>query len=437
MPFVWFARFDSADLHLLAWSTMTVAAGLWAMRPMRPMSWLGRRVTGWFLAGIALAAAALSKGPIALVYTVVPLAGAIAVTRTRRLSNIMGLLFSILLGVLIALLWYLHVAEQHKDAVERWFNAWTGADLPPQPAVYYLLILLVVFPWTVTIVGSLAQPFLQASGEFRRRLLIGWVWFVALGVILSIPVAKDLRLALPLMPAVGLLVAQIWSHHGNLAGEGIPDPGINLIRVPHWLGLIVASIALPVFIVLQSDFVESGRITQPLLAGINTPVAATLLAVLLIITLVGAVSHWRWKPGTAFLATFIWMIVALTVIAFGHSRNHTGPTHAAVTASGMLDVVGHKPVYRLIETDPNDDAINDDPSTALLFYYGRPIIPSTLGTLTRRADQPCYVLVARDQPGADTLLDADYTLVARIDDRDGYALYSSPGATRQTTETQP
>lgn len=418
--FVRFARFQSMDLHLMAWSTLSVAAALWAMRPMQPKSRLGRRVAGWLIAGLTLGAALLAKGPVALVFVMVPLVGAIVVTQTRRLGNSVGLLFAVLLGLLIAAPWYLHTAEVHEDALGAWLKAWRGSVSSAEPAYYYLVLLLMVFPWSVCLIAALFQPFMRASGTHRRRLLIAWMWFVVLFVVLSVPVPKEYRYALPLLPAMGLLVAQLWAYHVALAGEGIPDPGINFLRVPHWVLVVGGALGYPAFIWLQPQLVERGWLEQVELPGLNLPVIATTGGVLLIVALLGAVWHWRWKPGQAFIATFIWMLVALGVGYYSYSQSYHSEQPARPAAEQVRKVAGALPLWQMAATDDAD--LND----ALLFYIGRPVMAVTEPTALRPIEQPGVLIVRSGDEIAPALTERGYRRVGELNYGGGYEMYHTP-----------
>ena len=87
------------------------------MRPLKKINRVPRRVIGWFIAGIALGAAVLTKGPIALVFVIVPLGGAIFISKHRRLGNSLGFFFALCLGLLIAGPWYMYVLDRIQTSV--------------------------------------------------------------------------------------------------------------------------------------------------------------------------------------------------------------------------------------------------------------------------------------------------------------------------------
>lgn len=411
--FVRFARGGTPDVHHLAWVTLAVAAGLWGMRPMRPMNWLGRRVIGWLIAGVALAAAIMTRGPVALLYVVLPLAGAIAVTQTRRLGNAVGLLFALLLGVLMGAAWYLVVAERHPDAIDTWLNAWTDTGDSYHSAAYYLILIPLVFPWSACLVAALAQPYLRASGEHRRRLLIAWVWFVLPLVVLSIPAGKSLHFVLPLVPAAGVLTAQLWSYHVSLAGEGIPDPGINMLRLPHWVLLLAGSIAYPAYIVLQPALVERGWLGQVELPGIGWPIAALTGGLLLVIATVGAWLHWRWKPAQALRATFVWMLIALCLGHYSYARSYHSVQPMRGAAEQIAAVAAEQPLYQLAR-EPGYSG--RELALTTLLHLGRPVPAIGYEAALLRTTRGGVVIGRRGDARLALLTDAGFARVLTVGD---------------------
>ncbi|MAE60390.1 MAG: hypothetical protein CMJ49_03435 [Planctomycetaceae bacterium] len=392
--FVRQSRIGSYDTHLLAWTTLAVASGLWAMRPLRPTSHLGRRVLGWLLAGVALGIGVLSKSPIAAVLVGLPLLSAVIVTRHRRTANLIGLTFAMCLGCLIAAPWYLYISETVKDAPMQMAHDFRAARNEWQPVWYYIGLFGLVFPWTVWLIGSLFQPFVRAAGERRRQLLIAWLWFVVLFVFFSVPQAKQQRYIVPLLPAAGLMIAQVWAWHAQQASEGQQDLGVNVLRIPHWAMLIGGSIALPVLLARDALVVNwlnaqgqamgwSTELDQMYLPHVHPAIAVGVGIVLLGLALVGLYWHAQWKPTLAALATVGWMVVAASVgmSAYANSQNATNPWRA--DAEKVARMVGGHAIYYL-QPDPNavpqlDLELNEE----FLFYAGRVVKPLTVEDLDR------------------------------------------------------
>lgn len=394
------ARIASYDTHLLAWVTLSIACGLWAIRPLKPINWVGRRVSGWAFAGLALGAAILTKGPVAIALVAVPLITTIIVAPRRRLGNTMGLLFALLVGALAAAPWYLHVMERYTDATQMLGAEYVAARSDRQPFWYYATLLVLIFPWSVYFVGSLFQPFVRAVGEHRRRTLLGWLWFVCILALLMIPDAKQYRYALPLIPAVGVLVGQLWAYHAWLATQGLKDPGVNVLRIPHWIILIGGSFALPAFIYFQPELIDRGYLERIELPGLPWWSVVSLGVVLLTLSVYGCVKHFRWKPVSAFAASALWMIVATTVVQYSYANSHNSEYPHRGDAERVADAAGPAPVYFLY--DPRQDPREPkgpgsiEPDEEFLFYVGRRVLPIQLEQLEQNIDEPMYLMVRLD-----------------------------------------
>jgi 4-amino-4-deoxy-L-arabinose transferase-like glycosyltransferase len=395
------ARVASYDTHLLAWVTLSVACGLWAIRPLKPVNWTGRRVSGWAFAGLALGAAILTKGPLAIVFVAVPLATTIIVAPRRKLGNTTGLLFALLLGCLAAAPWYLYVMEKFANAADMLGTEYTAARQDRQPFWYYAIVIVLIFPWSAYFLGSLFQPFMRAVGEHRRRTLLGWLWFICVLGMLLIPDAKQYRYLVPLIPAVGVLVGQLWAYHAWLATQGLKDPGVNLLRVPHWVILIGASIALPAFIHFQPELIERGYIEQIELPGLPLWAVLSLGVVLFTLAVYGTVRHFRWKPVGAFIATVLWMVVATSVVQYSYAQSYHSVYPSRDDARRVAEAAGDLPVFYLYDPaqDPRDPPLprNIEPDEEFLFYTGKQILPIAVDQVGKYVDQPICLMVRLDE----------------------------------------
>jgi 4-amino-4-deoxy-L-arabinose transferase-like glycosyltransferase len=421
------ARTASYNIHLMAWVTLAVAAALWAMRPTRPISWLGRRVTGWLIAGLALGGAIMTIGAPAIPYVVVPLICAIVVTRSRRLGNVTGLVFALILGVLLGVPWYLRVAEGRPDSLAVFLTHYGPRSGEPEAFYYYLLLFGVVFPWTVYLVGALAQPFVPSARHDRRRLLIAWLWFVVLVVLMSAVRRKEDNYVLALLVPLGVLVAQQWDFHARLADEGLPVPGLNLLRVPHWLLIVFGSVGYALFIALQGRLVAGGHLAREELPDLALPVVVGLGLMLLALAIIGAVRHWHARPEAAYWATALWMVLATTVGYYSYSRSYHSTSEIRAHAESLAQTVrGESIKYLYEEFETADGAVKPfyKPSKAMLFYSGRVIRPWPVDQMADSALQPTFALVRADrQTGHRRLVELGYAYVNTYTDRHEIALY--------------
>lgn len=403
--FIHESRYAGSEVVLLAWTTLAIAASLWAVRPLKPINWVGRRVLGWLLGGLAMAAAIMTAGPIAMLFILPPIIAAILLTPFRRMGNSLGLTFAVILGALAVSPWYLYIIDQVPGGFEMLVAKYSA------PRDLFLLswshgrAVAMLSPWQVWLVGALCQPFLRAQHEERRQLLIAWFWFVVLSIVLSIPAAQDPRFLTPILPAAALLVGQLWAYHARLAGERLEDPGVNLLRVPHWLLLCLASIAGPLVLALQEYLMMRGALDEPLLPGLPWSAWAALGAVLLIIALLGTRWHFKWRPRAAAYATVAWMMVASCVCLWSYAHAPQSRYEPRRAVAELAREIGEAQVAYLYRNS-NDRP----PEPVFLFYFGRPIRPVTPQQLDelRQSPQPTFILARGDEISRELLIEHGY-----------------------------
>jgi len=409
-------RSANYDTHLMGWTTLSVAAGLWAIRPLKPINWVGRRVTGWAIAGIALGAGVMTKGPIAMLYVAVPLGLTCMVAPRRRLGNALGLLFTLLLAGLLAAPWYLYVMQVVPEAGDKFATEYAALRERGQPFYYYITIFALVFPWSVYLLGAMFQPFIRARGEHRRRILLGWLWFVSLIVLLSIHPTKQFRYLVPLLPAAGVMIGQLWAYHAALAAEGLKDPGVNLLRIPHWIMIIGGAIGLPAFLLLQPEmaqlandwFAKNGKIIlrPDELPGLPWWAVVSLGVCLLTAGVLGAIWHWRWQPGRAFAASVAWIVLTMCVVQYSYARSYHRVFEHRDAAEQLAAVTAGVPVYYFYDPaqDVRDNAHSGhfEPEEEFLFYFGGRVLPATLADLQKLAAAPCYIMLRLDEMETNT-----------------------------------
>jgi 4-amino-4-deoxy-L-arabinose transferase-like glycosyltransferase len=441
--FIDHARQATYDVHLFGWVTLAVAAGLWAMRPRKPLNWVGRRVVGWLLCGVAIGAGLMTKNPLAMGLAVVPLIAAIIVTPYRRLGNVIGLLFAMLLGAFAAAPWYLYVAEQFPDAFGVWNQEYGAARAQGNPPWYYLGLIALVFPWTIWLVGALFQPWLTARGPRRRMLLIAWLWLVCTVVLLSIPGAKQMRYLLPVLPGAGLLIAQLWSWHSELAGQRRTDPGVNLLRLPHWIMLLGASLAVPLFWAYQSQATSLANdllgqrlgfeLAPPELGSLPPWLVITWAGALLVTAILGTRWHFKWQPTHAATCTAIWALLLMSVAMFSYAHSpHSVYPHRADARQVRQTITGSRFMFYydplvLPEAARNPGYV--EPDEEFLFYVQRIVNHVTADQLADLADQPVFLMVRPDPEDRAAQMLGAHGYVHVMDFSDGRNVPGLGGAT--------
>lgn len=402
--FVYYARWATPHAALAGFTTFAIASGLWALRPMKDVNRVGRRVFGWLLAGAALAGGILTAGPPALVFVLPPLIAAVTLTPFRRASNIVGLIFAIVLGLLGAAPWYLYVMDKAPGLQDVLF---ASLAIPDQLFVItgsHFKMLLLMSPWFIWLIGAMCQPFMRADKKRRRQLMIAWYWYVLLAVLMSVPAAHNPRYLLPLMPAAALMVGQLWAYHAALASQRQLDPGVNLLRLPHWIVIGVVSVVGPAIIAYTPQLIERGYLESAALPGIDWPLALGWGAVLLAIALLGTRWHFKWRPRLAAYATTAWMIVAMTVGLYAFSNSPKMTYAYRDDAVRIARLTEGQPLTLLASDTPGsrDSSLNE----RFVFYLGRhadPIHPDGLA-----ASKPAFVIAPSDAAIVEQMAEAGY-----------------------------
>ena len=360
--FVRQGRFATYDTHLLGFVTLAVAAGFWAMKASR------RR--GWLLTGLAMGAAALTKGPLAFALTAGPLAVMIAVDRTNWRRNVGGLFIALTLALLMVMPWILYMLKHIESASNRLATEYFAPTDVSKPPWYYLGLIGMVLPWSVWFALSIFRPFM-ASGDERRRLLLVGSWFAFLFIVFSIPGAKAQRYISPILPVAGLMIAPLWSTYDRLAEEGRETRPIEWLKILHWLLLLTISLVFSGFLVFQEFLQKHGLITRLELPGFSAFFGFLLGVLLTALAIGGAWRHFHGRWHQAAVITSIWAAVLFTAGNYSysqsdHSKYPQRPDAERVAAATM----GRELVYLCV-----DDKIDREPTKIFLFYIRRIVLP--------------------------------------------------------------
>ncbi len=339
------ARMATYDMHLAAWATVSVAAALWAMRPFGGAPSRGRWLVGWAMSGLGLGLAWLSKGPLAIVLVLLPLAVVLALAPHRRNRSMVGATAALLIAALIALPWYFFTAANIPHAWDSWlfeFRA-TGPNTQRSWSFYLVNLFRMTLPWTIWIVGGLVLPFWVRSPQQRRKRLIPSLWFLLLLVMYSCIGSKEIRYIIPVAPALSLLIAYLWWHHEALARQGNIDRGTRPLIVMHWIGLLVAALAFGPFLATQDRLAEMGLIKRMLIDPLPWSMAIAATGLLLAVTILGWRWHGQWRPKRAALATAAWTLVAATVFRHGFAHSHDPIEAVEQTSQRVVGIIGDAP----------------------------------------------------------------------------------------------
>jgi 4-amino-4-deoxy-L-arabinose transferase-like glycosyltransferase len=180
------------------------------------------QLRNWLGAGVLLAAATLTKGPLALVFFVtIALAAAAWMRRLRALASFDVLTAAVLYGALVAS-WPLGMIY------DGGFTAWTerlaNRDLVSRfagPLHYILNLPPQLAPWTLLLpaIAMALRPALRADPGAALRFPV--TWFSVVFVLLHVTSAKHMRYLMPAFPAALLLSVALWITPGTGAAAAL------------------------------------------------------------------------------------------------------------------------------------------------------------------------------------------------------------------------
>ena len=375
-------RLASYDTHLAAWTTLAVAAGLNAI--LRPPSRKTSRVLLWVLGGLALAAAVLTKGPLALVLTLPPVIGIALVKGACKpkegpplFLSMAGLAGMLAVCAACALPWYQYLTQSFGEALPGLMKEYKAQRQDIQPPWYYIGILGLIFPWSLWLMDGLSIPFRRKWSRTDISVLAPWLWFVLLFLLLSIPGAKQQRYIVPAAPAAAWLCAIAWMQKETGRWR------LCLMRI-HWSMLAGLSILVPLFVMLQPTLVQSGVLESPELEGARWWHALILLPLMLWAVKSGYHAHRQSMHNTALYFSTGWMILTAVYGFTFYPLSHHGRYEWKADCLQVREMTKQAPLYYL-EVAGQKKLMPDE---KFLFYVGR-VIPgrteSALESLDTRA----------------------------------------------------
>lgn len=376
--FLYEGRTADGTMVVTAWTTLAIAAALWAIRPLRPAPSVERQFVGWVICGLAMAAGVLTGGMGAAVIAGSPILLMLLLCPQRQ-SHLMGLVAAGLVGTLAVLPWVVLSHELDHAAWREWLmggdlgRSTIGQNIGPMDVGRRLgWMLLSTAPWTLWLLAALVQPFSTSSSGARTRLFLGWAWVMVAGSIyLSSPDAPR-RVLLPALAAGAVLVGQLFARYEELASVGRYPRFWRLMRWPHVLLLVGLSAAPPLVLGLQQAWVEDGWLPQVLIAV--TPLNQALLAGLCVLLWLVLVLGGRWtarhQPGAALAAWTVWVLIGAVVLTLmaAHSPLLSSPVARGWSLVNAL--AGDRTVYWMTERSGEPRIAAD-----VLYYAARPLRP--------------------------------------------------------------
>ncbi|MFW6059286.1 MAG: ArnT family glycosyltransferase [Phycisphaeraceae bacterium] len=430
---LYYSRLAGPEMPQLALATLTVAAAVWAIRPLKMPGSRLRQAAGWVLCGLCLGMAILTGGAGLLPFILVPVIFIFALY-PNRLGHLMGLVAAVFLAALLTTPWALYTHEQ--DAAT--WQAWIQSLVPTyvhEPALLddiamdrLWLLLLATLPWTAWLAAGLLQPFSTSSAGSRLRMFLGWVWFVPVALLGILAPGQGLpREMLVVVPAAALLAGQVIRQYSDLSDEGRHARIWRLLRWPHCFVLMFASVAIPLVGELQAGMERAGWLSGPVSAEMGMGYWIGLGAVLLGIVLLSMRFAERQHPGRTVACWAVWVVVAVSMVAMPVARGPLARTELEEVGRVVERATSGAPLYWLVSAD--DGAQPADPR--LVLYSRRRLMPMDAERLAEMGREPRYYVVA----------DADHALEAPLEpmhrfDAAGLTLWRAVPAVEPAAEAE-
>lgn len=409
------ARIAAYDIHLLGWLALAMAAAAGALTAGGAASSVRRRLA-WGGAGLALGAALLTKGPLAVLLGAGPMAAWIAARPGPRAAAWRGLALAVVVAAAVAAPWYAHVLAAVPDSAGRLFTEYRAQRDRFQPPWYYLGLIALIFPWTFAWLRSLPEAVRRERGGGWNA---AWAWFLFVFVVMSIPGAKQQRYILPILPAMALMAARGW-----LAA---PDGRWRrAMDAAHAIMLAAATVLAVAFAASQDLLVARHWIARAPLADLRGAAAAVAGLALAAAAWAAVRALRSGRRMAAAWLTAAWMSMLATAGFAGVSRAGHGADPCRADALAVARAVGDAPLYYVYRHQPDDLP----PSKEFLIYTRRAV--PTLGKtwLERKlARGDAFFAMARVTPGSEPALEG-HGLARVMDFDDGskrsMRLYRSP-----------
>jgi 4-amino-4-deoxy-L-arabinose transferase-like glycosyltransferase len=302
------ARLATTDVQLALWVGVTNCFLAFAV--VRHRWW-----PGFLGGGIALGLAMMSKGPVALVQTVVPVLAFVAWRSwkqrdgtSRRQSAVerarprAGLLAPLLVGliafVVVGFSWYGFVLWTNPGVVHEWLSEVTregATDLDPSRWYNYVLLIIHVVPWSFFFVAGLIGAGVLVTKRptddeppATRDVVLPLMLLLVPILVMSFFRDREIRYLIPLLQPAAVLAG--WAVIELLARPDGPAGRGWLVGLLHWLpllgvtaGLLIA--ASPVGVIKTLEGAPWYTLPQAL--------AGSAVAVLIIIAALLAQRRWR------------------------------------------------------------------------------------------------------------------------------------------------
>jgi 4-amino-4-deoxy-L-arabinose transferase-like glycosyltransferase len=419
--FVKMGQTAAFDIHLAGWGTLAVASALWALnvkcafagvsddagdrgegrglrsegragrdaRPTIASYSLGPRTStldpapererhsrarwgvGWGMVALATGAAYMTKGPLALLIVGGPVLLMVLLTGGwRRIgAGVLGLLIASGFSLAVFGAWFLYVRGEVPALLEKLAQEYAAERAEDSPWYFYVGLLGMVLPWTPYLIAGLLHPWIAARGPERRLRLLPWVWFVLILVAFSLAGAKQQRYILPIVPAASLMMAWAVRDHAWLAWQGGAAKGAWFLQRPIWVGLLLASLAMPALLCTQQGWVDRDVLPKLITSPISVTTAAVWGAALMLLAVGTAWLFEKHRPSWAVIVAGLWC----GVFMFGHQawyaqleRESEPSLHGAMRVAAIVGEGGLVAMMPPPEAATQQNVLDQEEMIALL-----------------------------------------------------------------------
>lgn len=302
--FLRFCRYSTTDVQLMLWVSAGNMFLLYALLN-------GRVWVGYIGAGIALGIAMMSKGPVGLIQSILPVAVYAIYHRPKQLK-IVPLLCGVVAFLVVGLSWYGLVAWRDSSIMEIWWREVTrrgATEGEPDKWYSYLSLIPYMSPWMV---------FLAIGGFFaiktRGQQLLPLVLLLLPLAIMTLAKDRNERYLLPLIPAAAVVVGVGLV---SIAQRGIP-------AIIHWIILGFIAVGFPVAMMLVNPPWFTPKIAIP---------AAVICAIMLALGIM-LQTH---RPRALVVTTFLIMLGLQSLFIDGYRETPKGRADLRPFAEKIAD----------------------------------------------------------------------------------------------------
>ncbi|HVT89477.1 MAG TPA: glycosyltransferase family 39 protein [Tepidisphaeraceae bacterium] len=299
--FLRFSRYSTTDIWLTLW---VIAANVGLLHAIFHQ----RHWTGFVSTGAALGLAMMTKGPVSLLQTLLPIAAmypwlrmqvAFSVlvaptdgqpqpvnTPTIQPKTFKAVAAALAVFVVVGLSWFIYMLVRDRSIASIWFREVTreGArDVPASHWHSYFSLIPYLMPWSLFAVAGA----IVAVRERLPRMILAVVMVLVPVVVMSFARDRNERYLLPMIPAAAVLAGigyealkqsrpLLMLHAFGLAAIAVGFPLVTLFLKPAWYTPLEAiTTAVAAALIIERGFWPARREKQ-------TPLATTFIVMLAI-----------------------------------------------------------------------------------------------------------------------------------------------------------